>query len=495
MKTSKSFTKKKQSTLRNRNDNMLSVTVNLDLAEGQHTATVHHAGSRTTVGAGQPKLPPSTRGTRGGREQSSSHARRRGTGSTGTGSGHPRSAGEPTPGSSHRLSFKVVLGDGDDCDVHESGQTAKAVTPTGDVVWTGRVSGPTSYETETTALSDTKTATLLRSIHSYHVAKAIPAGGPGSVSQQSAERRSSGRGARDAAPARGRTTKKAAAKRLPKPVAKKTDAKKSDARKTDAKKTGAKKIAAKASKARSFVKLKADGKVVNTYGPYDKVHAKRVAAEKLAELKALAEKPGAMSVEVVSASGEERARLVQQAQQGTPPARKTAAKKTAAAGSTKKTATPKPASSRRSAPETPASSTTAGANKPASNSKPKRAKPPSPRKGRAEKVVGSTTASTPAAAVEEAPRTKRAPVSVGDDETVFAKLRAGIQAEKPDATATEIDSELAMFKHAWRAGAREKVIAWMHEHQIADVAKGFENWIEHNEADAMALMAAPSRAA
>ena len=73
-----------------------------------------------------------------------------------------------------------LLLNGEEFRVYEDGQKAKAVSRNGqgDVVWTGRVSGPYEYATLTSpGLSDEQCAELLRGINAGHVAEQMPAGG------------------------------------------------------------------------------------------------------------------------------------------------------------------------------------------------------------------------------------------------------------------------------------------------------------------------------
>ena len=330
----------------------------------------------------------------------------------------------------------------------ETGHTAEA-TLDGKVVWTGHSKGGGTYETTKSSLGD-KTAQLVHKIHSYHLLKGNTAPASGSGSAPRAPRRAT------------------------------------------AKKTAAKKTAAKQRKTGSYVEVKAHGKVLKKYGPFPKAEAEK----KKVELVALAQ-PGA-TVEIVP--------VKRGAAKKTP---KRSAKQKAATKKAQKAAAKKREAASKAAPKSKApgskkpASKAASAKKPASKKTPSGAKPPKrPRAPRAKKVEPAPVSATRASArapTEESPRTIRVPVSVGNDESVFAKLRAGIKAEKlkahVSATEAEIDQELAQLKHAWRVGARDKVIAWMHAHEIADVAKGFDDWMKHNIDEAVELMGAPSRAA
>ena len=489
MSKSVSITKNKKSDTHNQ----LLVVVNVDRHGERHSATVHRA-EASTIGSTRGGRPRTGAGGRGGGPASlppSAH----GTPASSRGSRHsPRGTASPVSGSSHNALFGVVL-DGleGEITVKETGHTAEA-TLDGKVVWTGHSKGGGTYETTKSSLGD-KTAQLVHKIHSYHLLKGNTAPASGSGSAPRAPRRAT------------------------------------------AKKTAAKKTAAKQRKTGSYVEVKAHGKVLKKYGPFPKAEAEK----KKVELVALAQ-PGA-TVEIVPVKrGAAKKTPKRSAKQkaATKKAQKAAAKKREAASKaapkSKMPGSKKPASSKnparsaaqksatkkaqkaaakkreaasKAAPKSKApgskkpASKAASAKKPASKKTPSGAKPPKrPRAPRAKKVEPAPVSATRASArapTEESPRTIRVPVSVGNDESVFAKLRAGIKAEKlkahVSATEAEIDQELAQLKHAWRVGARDKVIAWMHAHEIADVAKGFDDWMKHNIDEAVELMGAPSRAA
>ena len=85
-----------------------------------------------------------------------------------------------------------------------------------------------------------------------------------------------------------------------------------------------------------------DGREVNVYGPYSRAEAVKVGNE--------IAKPGVMSVEVVTATGAERDRLMKLAQGDAKPAGKTAANPAAKKTATKKTAAKKgPPSAKKTA--------------------------------------------------------------------------------------------------------------------------------------------------
>ena len=190
--------------------------------------------------------------------------------------------------------------------------------------------------------------------------------------------------------------------------------------------------------------------------------SKHATASSVAVKKTAAKKPTEVKPQAPEAGREKSAEKSQP---------KSAVKRAAASKATaNKKATP-------AQPQPPAASSEKRAEKPKSKAAPKKPKVSAP----------PAIQSRPSQRSKEAPPpTERSSRSVVSDARVMEDLQKHLAEKYP---AEDAETLFKQLEHIWRAGGRDKTLAWMAEHGHAgSIVEAFESWFTANQAEAQDLL-------